>query len=114
MRKERGEEKHFKMRYPPRMTRIIVRRQHSTTLKRARTGAGDAAEKLAAEYQLAIEWVGHTLRFETSGVSGKLVVNRRELTIDVRLDFMMALLQPVIEREIQRILDEQLGPEEPD
>jgi len=95
------------------MSQINVRRKHGTTLKRARTGASRVAEQLAEEFYLESRWHGDTLIFERSGVNGELTVDKKEISIEVRLGFMTALLKPVIESEIHKFLDEKFGPSDP-
>jgi putative polyhydroxyalkanoate system protein len=83
------------------MSDILVRRGHGLTPKRARGAADQIAAELRVEYALTFEWDGDTLHFNRSGVSGHLVLLRREIEIRVRLGFLLLPLRGTIEREIQ-------------
>lgn len=93
------------------MTDIIIRRSHSMTLKKARGAAEKIAQELGEEFDLAYEWSDNALHFRRSGVSGDLVVEKKEVHIRVRLGFLLLALKPRIEAEIHRYFDENFGPD---
>jgi putative polyhydroxyalkanoate system protein len=92
------------------MTDIIIRRGHTMTPKKARQAAEKIAEQLDEEFDLAYEWADNELHFKRSGVSGELVVEKKEVHIRVRLGFLLLALKPRIEAEIHRYFDENFGP----
>ena len=93
------------------MSEIKVCRAHGTTLSKARKGAERIAEELGEEFGLDHEWDGNTLRFHRIGVSGHIVVSKKEVEIYVKLGFLLLALRPRIEHEIKRFCDEHFGPE---
>lgn len=93
------------------MTDITIRRSHSMSLKKARSAAEKIAAQLDDEFDLAYEWSGDTLEFKRAGVSGELVVEKKEVHIRVRLGFLLFALRPRIEAEIHRYFDENFGPD---
>lgn len=92
------------------MTDIIIRRSHSMALRKAREAAEKIAVKLDEEFDLAYEWSGNELHFKRTGVSGQLIVEKKEVHIRVRLGFLLLALKPRIEAEIHRFFDENFGP----
>ncbi|MBA3902348.1 MAG: polyhydroxyalkanoic acid system protein [Rhodocyclaceae bacterium] len=93
------------------MTDIIIRRGHTMTLRKAREAAEKIAGKLDEEFDLAYEWSDNELHFKRTGVSGQLVVGKKEVRIRVRLGFLLLALKPRIEAEIHRYFDENFGPD---
>ena len=92
------------------MTDITIRRSHAMSLKKARSAAEKIATQLEDEFGLDYEWSGDTLEFKRAGVSGELVVEKKEVHIRVRLGFLLFALRPRIEAEIHRYFDENFGP----
>ena len=93
------------------MSDIQIRRSHSMTPKAARQAADKIARQLDEEFDLAYEWDDNVLIFKRSGVSGELVVEKREVHIRVRLGFLLMAIRPRVEAEIHRFFDEHFGPD---
>lgn len=93
------------------MSDILVRRHHSLTAKKARAAAEKIAQQLDEEFDLAYEWEDNALHFKRSGVSGELIVDKKEVHIRVRLGFLLLAIRPRIEAEIHRYFDENFGPD---
>ena len=51
------------------------------------------------------EWDGNTLRFERSGVNGKLVVTKDSVAVDAKLGFLLSAFKPKIEAHINDNFD---------
>jgi len=79
--------------------------------KAARKAAEKIASQLDEEFDLAYEWDDNVLLFKRSGVSGELVVEKKEVHIRVRLGFLLMAIRPRIEAEIHRFFDENFGPD---
>ncbi len=92
------------------MSDIQIRRSHSMSAKAARKAAEKIASQLDEEFDLAYEWDDNVLLFKRSGVSGELVVEKKEVHIRVRLGFLLMAIRPRIEEEIHRFFDENFGP----
>lgn len=81
------------------------------TAQAARQAAEKIARQLDGEFDLAFEWDDNVLVFKRSGVSGELVVEKKEVHIRVRLGFLLFAIRPRIEEEIHRYFDENFGPD---
>jgi putative polyhydroxyalkanoate system protein len=88
------------------MAIIDIRRPHKISLKSAKAAVERVAKAISKEYGIAHEWNGNQLDFNRSGVKGHIAVAKDEVHVRVELGFLMGALKPVIEREIQRQLDE--------
>ena len=93
------------------MSDIQIRRSHTMSAKAARQAAEKIASQLDEEFDLAYEWDDNVLLFKRSGVSGELVVEKKEVHIRVRLGFLLMAIRPRIEAEIHRFFDENFGPD---
>ena len=93
------------------MSDIQIRRSHTMSAKAARKAAEKIASQLDEEFDLAYEWDDNVLLFKRSGVSGELVVEKKEVHIRVRLGFLLMAIRPRIEAEIPRFFDENFGPD---
>ncbi|MBL8503931.1 MAG: polyhydroxyalkanoic acid system family protein [Rhodocyclaceae bacterium] len=93
------------------MSDIQIRRKHTLSAKAARTAAEKIASQLEEEFDLAYEWDDNVLVFKRSGVSGELVVEKKEVHIRVRLGFLLLAIRPRVEAEIHRYFDENFGPD---
>ena len=93
------------------MSDIQIRRSHTMSAKAARKAAEKIASQLDEEFDLAYEWDDNVLLFKRSGVSGELVVEKKEVHIGVRLGFLLMAIRPRIEAEIHRFFDENFGPD---
>lgn len=93
------------------MTDILIRRRHTLSAKAARQAAEKIAGRLEEEFGLAYEWDDNVLAFRRSGVSGELVVEKKDVHIRVRLGFLLLAIKPRVEAEIHRYFDENFGPD---
>jgi putative polyhydroxyalkanoate system protein len=91
------------------MAVIDIRRAHKSPVKTAKAAVERLAKAIAKEYGIAHHWEGNELRFDRSGVKGHIAVSKEEIHVRVELGFLMSAMKPVIEREIERQLDEQIG-----
>jgi putative polyhydroxyalkanoate system protein len=93
------------------MSDIQIRRRHNLSAKAAKLAAEKIADQLDEEFDLAYEWDDNVLIFKRSGVSGELVVEKKEVHIRVRLGFLLLAIRPRVEAEIHRYFDENFGPD---
>lgn len=93
------------------MSDILIHRKHNMNAKTARKAAEKIARQLNEEFDLDYEWDDNVLVFKRSGVSGELVVEKKEVRIRVRLGFLLFAIKPNIEKEIHRFFDENFGPD---
>ncbi|MEP7042111.1 MAG: polyhydroxyalkanoic acid system family protein [Dokdonella sp.] len=88
------------------MAVIDIRRSHTSSLKNAKVAVEKVAKSIAKQYGIEHHWTGNDLHFDRSGVKGQIKVAKEEIHVRVELGFLMGALKPVIEREIERQLDE--------
>jgi putative polyhydroxyalkanoate system protein len=91
------------------MAVIDIRREHGSSIKSAKAAVERVAKAIAKEYGIDHHWSGDKLQFDRSGVKGHIAVAKHELHVRVELGFLMGALKPMIEREIERQLDEHLA-----
>lgn len=91
------------------MAVIDIRRSHTSSLKSTKAAVEKVAKAIAKEYGIDHHWAGNELHFDRSGVKGRITVAKNEVHVRAELGFLMGALKPVIEREIERKLDEYLA-----
>ena len=91
------------------MAVIDIRREHTKNLKSARNAVENVATAIAKEYGIAHHWSGDELHFDRTGIKGRIAVAKNDVHVHVELGFLMGALKPVIEREIERRLDEYIA-----
>jgi len=93
----------------PSMATISIARKHTLTHKKAKAVADKIAKDLHKRFELAYEWDGDHVDFERPGVSGRMLVGKDKIALDVSLGWLLTPLKPVIEKEITSQLDRLLG-----
>lgn len=88
------------------MAHIKIRRSHTMPHDKARVAAEKMAERLQKEFDLDYEWEGDVLVFERAGVNGELTVAPRHIEMEVKLGFLLGMMQPTIEKHINENLDD--------
>jgi putative polyhydroxyalkanoate system protein len=88
------------------MAVIDIRRAHKASVKSTKTAVEKVAKAIAKEYGIDHHWTGDDLHFDRTGVKGQIKVSKDDVHVRVELGFLMGALKPVIEREIERRLDE--------
>jgi putative polyhydroxyalkanoate system protein len=91
------------------MSDIHYVRKHSLSVAEAKKKVQQAADHLADEYDLASEWEGDTLHFTRTGVDGHIAVTAKEVTLDVKLGFLLRAFKATFEQHIERNLDDALA-----
>ena len=91
------------------MANIHIKRQHSMPIKKAREAANDFAKRLDEKFELTHDWDGDTLHFERAGVSGTLALTKADITIDVKLGFLLSAFAGKFEGHIHDNLDQLFG-----
>ena len=95
------------------MSDIVFIRSHELPMAKAKSFVQKAADALAAEYQLESEWHGNTLRFQRSGVNGKIQVTDSNIHLDVSLGLLLKPFRAKFVGEIERNLDKFLPEPKP-
>ena len=91
------------------MADLHIQRAHRMPLKKARDAANDFAKRLNEKFELQSEWDGDTLHFERSGVSGTLALSKSDVTIDLKLGFLLSAFAGKMEGHIRDNLDQLFG-----
>ncbi len=89
---------------------IDIRKQHSMSLEDAQQVADDLAAELARKFSIDYGWDGDTIVFERAGVDGEIDVDGHCVHVRAELSFVLSFLEPLVEREINRYLDEHFTP----
>lgn len=85
---------------------IDIRKPHSMSLEDAQQVADDLASDLADKFSIEYGWDGDTIVFERPGVHGEIDVDEEVVHVRAKLAFLFTYLQPAVEKEINRYLDE--------
>lgn len=88
---------------------IDIRRAHKRSVKSAKAAVEHVADDIAQEYGIAHHWDGDKLLFDRTGVKGHIAVAKADVHVRIELGFLMGALKPMIEREIERRLDEYIA-----
>ena len=88
------------------MANIDIRRKHGLSLKQAKVAVTKTASAIGKKFDIRSEWQGNTLHFSRGGVDGEIAVTASEVHVHAELGFLMGTMKPMIEREIERVLDE--------
>jgi putative polyhydroxyalkanoate system protein len=92
------------------MPTIDIHHPHSLGKQACREAVDAIAHKLADRFGLGdMAWDGDTMKFSGRGIAGSLAVADSDAHLQMRLGPLLALMQPVIEAEIRRRLQEHLG-----
>jgi len=85
---------------------IDIRKPHSLSIEQAQQVADDLAADLADKFSIDYGWDGDTIVFERPGVHGEIDVDEEAVHVRAKLAFLFTYLQPAVEKEINRYLDE--------
>ena len=91
------------------MSTIDIRRKHGQSLKQAKASVDRTAAAIGRKFDIESRWSGNTLNFGRHGVAGSIRVTATEVHVSAELGFLVGLLKPAIENEIEQQLDEQFG-----
>ncbi len=82
------------------MADIRITQTHKLAHKKAKAAAQKVADQMAKEYDIASEWDGDVLLFKRSGVSGSLMLSAKEVTLTIKLGFLLKAFAPTIEDKV--------------
>jgi putative polyhydroxyalkanoate system protein len=91
------------------MAHIDLRRSHGGTLKAAKAAVTRTAAAIGKKFAIDSAWDGDTLHFSRSGVDGRIAVTKSEIHVYAELGFLLGMMKPAIEQEIERQLDKNFG-----
>lgn len=87
------------------MSRIHIRRAHDLTRTAAREKVDHVAEVLAKRFDARCEWKGDTLAVTHPQVNGSITLGARDVVVEAKLGFMLAMFKGRIDEELVRVLD---------
>lgn len=85
---------------------IDIRKSHSMKLEDAQQIADELAADLSDKFSVDYGWDGDTIVFDRPGVHGEIDVDDQCVHVKARLALLFTYLQPAVEKEINRYLDE--------
>ncbi len=91
------------------MGTISVARRHKFSHKKAKEVAEKIADDLRKRFDLDYTWEGDHVDFGRPGVSGRMLVAKDQIALDVKLGWLLTPLKPAIEKEIIAQLDKLVG-----
>lgn len=91
------------------MSRIDIQRSHALPPDEVRAAIDEIAQSLTTKFGMHCAWQGDILDFSRPGVEGSITVTTHEVHLRARLGLAMRPFKPVIEREIERYLDQRLA-----
>jgi putative polyhydroxyalkanoate system protein len=91
------------------MARLSIAKKHRLTLKNAKGAAQQVADDLKARFDLEYAWRGNEIEFRRPGLSGTMRVGKDEVRLDCELGFVLSLLRPVLEAEIDKEFRQRFG-----
>lgn len=86
-----------------------ISRQHHLGRDQVRQRVENAADVLAAKYNLRYEWHGDDLKFHGNGVKGCIAVAETTVDVEVRLGFALMMLESTIKSSIEETIDQNLA-----
>ena len=92
------------------MASIDISRPHDLGLDGARRAADDVAGRLRQEYGVSTRWDGDTIHVDGRGIKGQLDAAPDSVRVTARLGLAARPFRRALEREIERQLDDELGP----
>ncbi len=91
------------------MPSIDISRAHDKPLAEARKSVERLAKQIAKRFDVEYAWEGDVLIFERSGVSGEISVSKGKVRVKAQLGFLLMAIQPAVEREIHKQLEDEFG-----
>jgi putative polyhydroxyalkanoate system protein len=91
------------------MSAIDIRRKHRHSLMQAKAVVKETAGAIGEKFDIHSRWDGNTLYFERPGASGAIHVTAKEVHVTAQLGFLLGMLKPMIEKEIESHLDKGLA-----
>jgi putative polyhydroxyalkanoate system protein len=85
---------------------IDIKKNHAKSLEDAQQVADELAQDLADKFSIQYHWDGDTIVFDRPGVSGEIDVDAEVVHVRAKLGFLLSYLEPAVEKEINRYLDE--------
>jgi putative polyhydroxyalkanoate system protein len=87
------------------VSRINIRRTHDLTRTAARERVDHVAAFLGKRFDARCEWKGDTLAVTHPQVNGSITLGEREVVVEAKLGFVLAMFRDRIDEELVNALD---------
>ena len=86
-----------------------ITRQHELGREEAHRRVEKAAITLSKAYNLRYHWVGDDLKFDGTGVHGRITTTDSMVDVNVKLGFALMMLENTIRTTIEDTIDQNLA-----
>lgn len=87
------------------MSLIHIRRTHDLTRAAAREKTDHVADVLVKRFGARCEWKGDMLAVSHPQVNGSITLGERDVVVEAKLGFLLAMMRERIDEELIRALD---------
>ncbi|PWK47899.1 polyhydroxyalkanoic acid system family protein [Pleionea mediterranea] len=92
------------------MPDIQLSQPHQLTQQQARAKVDKMTHQLESDLGLTIQWLDDDkLSFERSGANGVLTLTEQQVSVEVKLNFMLRAMKGTIEKELEKALRKAFG-----
>jgi putative polyhydroxyalkanoate system protein len=92
------------------MPDIQLSQPHQLTQQQARAKVDEMTHQLESDLGLTTQWLDdHKLSFERSGANGVLTLTEQQVSVEVKLNFMLRPMKGTIEKELEKALRKAFG-----
>jgi putative polyhydroxyalkanoate system protein len=91
------------------MARFQISKPHSMSKDDIRVSAENLAEELKSKHGVGARWQGDTVTIKRLGVEGKMTFDESKINISVTMGLLASAFEPVLKKEIERYLDENVS-----
>lgn len=92
------------------MPDIQLSQPHQLTQQQARAKVDEMTHQLESNLGLTTQWLDdHKLSFERSGANGVLTLTEQQVSVEVKLNFMLRAMKGTIEKELEKALRKAFG-----
>lgn len=85
-----------------------IKRDHELGIDAAKSRMSKVAEELSQQFSLTSNWHGDRLNFRGSGVTGEVAVAHDSIEFNVKLGFVLLIMEGPIRSAINNALDTHL------
>jgi putative polyhydroxyalkanoate system protein len=85
-----------------------IRKEHCLGKDEARKRVADIAASLGDQYGIRSSWNGDDLQIDGSGVKGCIVVADESVEVEIKLGFVLSMMESTIRTSLKEAMDEHL------
>ncbi|NVJ61887.1 MAG: polyhydroxyalkanoic acid system family protein [Gammaproteobacteria bacterium] len=87
------------------MADIQLSKSHQMTQQEARSKVDELTQQLETDLGLSTKWLDdNRLSFERSGAKGLITLQEQQVTVEVKLGFLLKAMKGTIEKELEKSL----------